>query len=172
MGTYRDLVAPPDPLRSILRALSVVSCAALLVAVIAQRQILWSQIALWAQPAPQPAQPVRNAHRQVAVKPEILAREKAIVLAQKAPWRELFHVIEVASAKDVALLELHPSIASASFELVGEARNAKAMLTYVDRLNAQPDVELAQLSYQQTTEQDKVESIFFKLRVRLSVGRK
>ena len=54
------------------------------------------------------------------------------------PWSELLESLESAPQSVVALLAVEPSVAKQSVRLTAEARDAKAMIDYVDALQRDP----------------------------------
>jgi hypothetical protein len=51
-----------------------------------------------------------------------------------APWADLLGALESAPRESVALLAIEPSSAKKSFRLTAEAKDAKAMLGYLEAL--------------------------------------
>jgi Tfp pilus assembly protein PilN len=71
--------------------------------------------------------------------PAYLARVKSAQQVAKsltAPWAGLLDAIESAPQQSVALLAVEPSSAKQSFRLTAEARDAKAMLAYLEALQS------------------------------------
>lgn len=71
------------------------------------------------------------------VDPAAVARIRAANQVAKnltTPWADLLGAIESAPQQSVALLAIEPSAAKKSFRLTAEAKDAKAMLGYVEAL--------------------------------------
>jgi Tfp pilus assembly protein PilN len=69
--------------------------------------------------------------------PAYVARVKAASQVAKnltMPWSDLLAALESAPQESVALMAVEPSSAKKVFRLTAEARDAKAMLAYVDAL--------------------------------------
>jgi Tfp pilus assembly protein PilN len=81
-----------------------------------------------------------------AVTPQQLARERQLRDAARGlhtPWADLLAALEGAPADSVALLAVEPSAARRSVRLSAEARDAQAMLAWLQAL--QRDARLAQV---------------------------
>lgn len=84
--------------------------------------------------------------RQPVADPKQIARERALRDATRGlttPWADLFAALEGAPTDAVALLSIEPNVPNRSVRLGAEARDAKAMLSYLAVL--QHDVRLAQV---------------------------
>jgi Tfp pilus assembly protein PilN len=109
--------------------------------------------------------------RPPAAKPDpaYLARVKSAQQVAKsltAPWAGLLDAIESAPQQSVALLAVEPSSAKQSFRLTAEARDAKAMLAYLQALqNDRRLVNVALVSHQV-----QVQAIGHPIRFQLQAG--
>lgn len=63
------------------------------------------------------------------------------VSALTIPWGDLLSAIEKSDTQDVALLNLNPSSKKQQVILSGEAKNLQSVLTYIQKLEAQPMLE-------------------------------
>jgi len=64
-----------------------------------------------------------------------LKNAEAVVRQLTLPWGPLVGVLEQASTRDVALLQLQPDATQRTLRLTGEARDRAAMFEYVRRLS-------------------------------------
>ncbi len=62
------------------------------------------------------------------------------------PWSTLLQSLETATGSDVALLKIEPNALEGQLRITGEARNASAMLSYLQRVQA--TAALSQISLQ------------------------
>ena len=56
------------------------------------------------------------------------------------PWERLFHAIEGAAVGKVVLIGITPDARSGMVEITGETTDREAMVDYVQRLDAQPEL--------------------------------
>lgn len=82
------------------------------------------------------------------------------------PWEALFHEIEVAQTRDVALLAIQPNVARRSVQLDGEARNADATLEYIAALEAQPALANVSLLSHEIRQDDAEKPVRFSIQAR------
>jgi Tfp pilus assembly protein PilN len=109
--------------------------------------------------------------RPAAAKPDpaYLAKVKSAQQVAKsltAPWAGLLDAIESAPQQSVALLGVEPSSAKQSFRLTAEARDANAMLAYLQALqNDRRLVNVALVSHQV-----QVQAVGHPIRFQLQAG--
>lgn len=90
-----------------------------------------------------------------------------LVLDQLAlPWDALFADIETASIPDVALLGAQPDPRGRFVNLEGEARDLKALLTFLARLDATPGLTDAHLTRHEIRGNDPNRPLTFSVRAR------
>ena len=77
------------------------------------------------------------ARDQVALQQEVRSANR-VVDQLTVPWPELFRDLESVSDRTVALLAIQPDSATRSVRLEGEARDFKAVLGFVERLEGTP----------------------------------
>lgn len=77
------------------------------------------------------------------------------------PWESLFHEIETAQSKDIALLAVQPNAERRTLLLEGEARNAAAALDYIVALEAQPSLADVNLVSHEVRREDAEKPIRF-----------
>lgn len=88
-----------------------------------------------------------------------------IVLDQlAAPWDRLFADLEAASIPDVALLGVQPDPRTRVVNLEGEARDLKALLTFLARLEATPGLTDAHLTRHEIRANDPNRPLVFVIR--------
>ena len=85
-------------------------------------------------------------------------------------WYPIFLALERASTGDIELLEFQPDKANKQLRLRGEARDMKALASYLERLSAQRTITEAYLSHQKKTERDAIQVVAFEIRATLSSG--
>lgn len=82
--------------------------------------------------------------RQPVVKTDDAATRDGALQAQwiteqlAFPWEPLFEALEKAQQPDIALLSLQPDTKKMQVKLGGEAKDFKAVLAYIDKLQASP----------------------------------
>jgi hypothetical protein len=99
-----------------------------------------------------PARPARNAAPPLK-DPTYLARVRSVNQVSKnltTPWADLLEALESAPQQAVALLAVEPSTSKKSFRLTAEAKDAAAMLAYLEALRKDPRLDAVVLiSHQQ-----------------------
>lgn len=89
----------------------------------------------------------------------------SVVLNQlAAPWDRLFADLEAASIPDVALLGVQPDPRTRVVNLEGEARDLKALLTFLARLEATPGLTDAHLTRHEIRANDPNRPLVFVIR--------
>jgi Tfp pilus assembly protein PilN len=83
-----------------------------------------------------------------------------------APWDKLFADIEAATIADVALLGVQPDPRGRLVNLEGEARDLKALLTFLARLEAAPALTDAHLTRHEIRANDANRPLVFTIRAR------
>jgi Fimbrial assembly protein (PilN) len=66
------------------------------------------------------------------------------------PWSTLLQSLETATGSDVALLKIEPNALEGQLRITGEARNASAMLNYLQRVQATGALSQISLQSHQT----------------------
>lgn len=115
--------------------------------------------------------PARVAPRTERVEPAEQGRRRAEQEAQRQlglPWGLLINRLQAESRADVALLALEADGRRGDFQLTGDARDHQAMLAYVRRLRAAPELRDVALTRHASAESDDVPVINFSLRGRWS----
>jgi hypothetical protein len=77
----------------------------------------------------------------------------AVIERMNVPWDALFHELEAAADENVALLAIQPDPRSREVRIAGEARGLKAVLGYVERLEARDGLANVYLLGHETREQ-------------------
>jgi hypothetical protein len=146
---HLDLLAPPGARRR--RGLLLLLCGVLLCSAV----LAWAQRDAWllSQAQAQLDQQLHQARRAAAARTSSSASAVAggpsadDKLARAArqlgkdlatPWGALLGALEKGQTPDVALLLIEPSANDRSVRLSLEARNARAMLSYLEQLEADP----------------------------------
>lgn len=83
-----------------------------------------------------------------------------------APWDNLFADIEAATIPDVALLAVQPDPRGHFVNLEGEARDLKALLTFLARLETAPGLTDAHLTRHEIRANDPNRPLAFSVRAR------
>lgn len=86
-----------------------------------------------------------------------------LIARLQLPWEALFHEIESAQSKDIALLAVQPNAERRSLMLEGEARNASAALDYIVALEAQPSLADVNLVSHEVRREDAEKPIRFSI---------
>jgi hypothetical protein len=90
-------------------------------------------------------------------------RANDVVATLNVPWPRLFAALEAVNTQDSALLEIESDLDKRRLKIGAEARNLKAMLEYVQALEAQPVLESVQFQTHSTQQQDPQRPIRFSL---------
>jgi hypothetical protein len=80
------------------------------------------------------------------------------------PWEQLLLAVTRASKTDIALLELLPDKRSRSIVLRGEARDAAALLAYLNRLESQRRWTNVHLLHQRKEPHERLETVAFEIK--------
>jgi hypothetical protein len=78
-----------------------------------------------------------------------------------APWNRLLTGLESLKNPDVALISILPNQNKQELELTGEARNIKAMLSYIESLEVLPMLEHVALQKHQVNETNPYQPVEF-----------
>ena len=105
-----------------------------------------------------PTQPV-NAEEQAAE----IRRANEILQQLAMPWRALFHAVEEASDKEIALLSIQPDAGKRVLRLAGEAKNFDALVAFIARLERSPILSQVYLSSHELRLQDPQQPVRFAL---------
>jgi Tfp pilus assembly protein PilN len=92
-----------------------------------------------------------------------VTRANEILRRISLPWQDLFHAVESAAPKDVALLAMEPDPDKQLLKIAGEAKDVAAMLEYVRSLEGRPIFRSVTLSNHQVQQQDPQRPIRFSL---------
>lgn len=95
-----------------------------------------------------------------------LKSANAVLDQLAAPWDNLFADIEGAAIPDVALLGVQPDPRGRFVNLEGEARDLKALLTFLARLEAAPALTDAHLTRHEIRSSDANRPLVFTIRAR------
>lgn len=77
----------------------------------------------------------------IVISPDKKLQIQTTVTALTIPWNALLSAIEKSDTQDIALLSLDPSSKKQQVILTGEAKNLQSVLTYIQKLEAQPMLE-------------------------------
>lgn len=94
----------------------------------------------------------------------------AIVGQLNRPWVEMLDAVEHAGTPSVGLLELSPDPKGHRVKGIAEARNANAMLAYVERLKRQPVFDQARLSRHEFADGDNSQPLRFEFELLWPAG--
>ena len=95
-----------------------------------------------------------------------LKSANAVLDQLAAPWDNLFADIEGAAIADVALLGVQPDPRGRVVNLEGEARDLKALLTFLARLETAPALTDAHLTRHEIRQNDPNRPLVFTIRAR------
>lgn len=104
------------------------------------------------------ARPVRA---KVLITPELAGTVNAAVRQLNIPWSDLLDALEAAASPRIALLEIRPDAGAHRLLGVAEARSSEEMITYVQRLKAQPQFSAALLTAHQVNDQNRNKPVRF-----------
>jgi hypothetical protein len=88
---------------------------------------------------------------------------KNTVGALVVPWNEVLLAIEQSDMQDIALLNLEPSSKKQQVIISGEAKNLETILTYIQKLEAQPMLEKVYLQKHNIDEANAFKPVRFTL---------
>lgn len=77
------------------------------------------------------------------------------------PWEDVFRTVEALNGKDISVLSLEPDPNSAQVRIGAEARNAQAMIDYLERLRTSETLSPAILQSHQIMSEDPNKPIRF-----------
>ncbi len=95
---------------------------------------------------------------------------ETIVRQLTLPWATLIEVLEGATTKDVAVLQVLPEAQQRVLRITAEARHHKAMLQYVQKLAANRALEEVHLLNHQVQTDDPQKPLQFSLQATFKVG--
>jgi hypothetical protein len=90
-----------------------------------------------------------------------------LVMERDFPWTSIFAAVEKAASPDIELLQFKPDKPNHSIALSGEAKNHKALVTYLSVLTAQPALKDVYLLHLQNVERGSLETVSFEIRATL-----
>jgi Tfp pilus assembly protein PilN len=99
--------------------------------------------------------------RPISTEEMALARQAARRLA--LPWETLFHALEQATDRSVALLAIEPDAATRTVRITGECRDYAAVLAYVAALGRDRDLSGVHLLKHETRQEDPQHPLVFTL---------
>ncbi|MES2069872.1 MAG: PilN domain-containing protein [Pseudomonadota bacterium] len=82
-------------------------------------------------------------------------------------WELIFSAVERATRADIELLEFQPDKSSHTITLGGEAKNQKALVTFLTALASQPGFHNVHLTHQQAVVRDRLETVSFEIKANL-----
>ena len=88
-----------------------------------------------------------------------------VVLHLSLPWDNLFSALEVANSSNIALLGIDPDAKNNLVRVSGEAKNYKALFSYMRHLQANKSIPVVYLKHHQIQEQDNEKPVRFSLDV-------
>lgn len=94
---------------------------------------------------------------------EEIRQANAILQQLTLPWGGLFKTVEGANDKDVALLAIQPDAGKSVLRLSGEAKNFKALLDYIGRLEQSDMLDHVYLTTHEVKAQDPEKPVQFSL---------
>lgn len=94
-------------------------------------------------------------------------RWAALKVERDFAWEPLFHAVEQAANSDIELLEFQPEKNSRHMTLRGEARDRKALTTFIAALAAPRSLGNVHLVHQQTMTRDRLETVSFEIKATL-----
>lgn len=158
---------PHGPL---LLAAGVLLCAAMLAWVqrdawqLSQAQALVDQQLHQARRAARAPAPASGAGARPATDDKLARAARLLAKELATPWGSLMGALEKGQTADVALLLIEPSANDRSVKLSLEARNARAMLSYLEQLEADPRLGGVMLLSHQAGTEDARTAVRFQLR--------
>lgn len=122
----------PSALAFAMLALALL-CAAIAIVEYRDAQAQLDAASMAVSASPEPA----GGKRRKANGPQDEARDaNAVIDRLTLPWQGLFAAFEMAGSGDVALIAIEPDAVKRTIRVTAEARNARAMIRYVERLQA------------------------------------
>ena len=110
------------------------------------------------------------AHKKVAVpvvdskvSPEKMLQIQTTIGALIVPWNGLLQDIEKADMQDIALLNLDPNVKKQQVIISGEAKNLQTVLSYIQKLEAQPMLNKVYLQKYTVDEANQFKPVKFTL---------
>lgn len=94
---------------------------------------------------------------------EEIAQANEVLQQLTLPWQPLFQAVESSADKDVALLSIQPDAMKRVVRLAGEAKNFKALLGYISRLEASGYLGRVYLTSHEIKTQDPDKPVRFAL---------
>lgn len=94
-------------------------------------------------------------------------RWAALKLEREFAWPPLFLAIERAGNADIELLEFHPDKASKRVILRGEARDHKALMTFLEKLESQTILKNVHLTHQENVARERLNTVTFEIKATL-----
>jgi hypothetical protein len=101
------------------------------------------------------------------VEQENMKRWGQLKMERDFPWEQVFRAVEKSASTDIELLEFKPDKMNRAIGLSGEARNRKALLTYLEQLSKQTALTGVYLTHQQTVQRENLETISFEIKATL-----
>ncbi|MCU6433675.1 hypothetical protein LPB67_07770 [Undibacterium sp. Jales W-56] len=95
---------------------------------------------------------------------EIEKKWTELAIERKFEWDVLFQSIEHASNPDIELLEFQPDKTSRTVSFMGEAKNHKALIQFIQALSKQIMFRQVYLVHQQTLLRDRLQTISFEIK--------
>ena len=114
------------------------------------------------------AQAARPAPKLSLTEVEQQKRWVALKLEREFAWPPLFAAVEHAGNTDIELLELQPDKDSRRVLLRGEARNAQALIAFVDALAIEPAFKNVHLTHQQNRVRGRLETVIFEIKASMA----
>ncbi|MCG2583863.1 hypothetical protein [Massilia sp. TS11] len=112
----------------------------------------------------------RKKQAQQRPKPAELEEQRkwtAMQAERDFPWPAVFQAVERSNRKDIELLEFVPEKSTRHLILRGEAQSREAIVSYLEVLAAQPIVETAVLTHEQSSKHDKLMTYSFEIKIKL-----
>lgn len=94
-------------------------------------------------------------------------RWDALKTERNFTWTPVFHAIESAGSSDIELLEFLPDKSSQRVLLRGEARDHKALMTFLATLASQSTLKNVHLTHQENVARERLETITFEIKATL-----
>jgi len=115
-----------------------------------------------------------NASQAKIVIPKLSKEEEAdakkwaeLKIERSFAWEPLFNAVERSASTEIELLEFQPDKSSHTVSLSGEAKNHKALLSFLTALAAQSSLENVYLAHQQLVVRDRLETVSFEIKATL-----
>jgi Tfp pilus assembly protein PilN len=91
----------------------------------------------------------------MSITPDLANAVNSAVRQLNTPWSDLFDAMEGAASLKVALLEIRPDTSGHRVFGVAEARSSEEMISYIERLKAQPLFSAAVITNHQINDQNR-----------------